>query len=259
MIEIIIEILETFFNDPSYMYLPDFEYGFKIENIAENIDLEAIWSMNTDPGQGGDPGDKNYGPRNSYGTGFTGNRYNVSNDPYPRGTLGTNNPTSTSNSTGTNNPRSTSFPVNPGTGYAPGAEFRTLFDLINWKNPVYPNSLGYTIGKEFSICPNSNTYIIDDPTNIGSRGYIDPTTGKPYLIQQPYIGNFAAALEHANGNTDQDFNGATVSGVTFRWNEHQYYHAYTEYNAIKDKAPSGEHVKIMNSAIRRLVMKQTRR
>jgi len=42
MIEIIIEILETFFNDPSYMYLPDFEYGFKIENIAENIDLEAI-------------------------------------------------------------------------------------------------------------------------------------------------------------------------------------------------------------------------
>ena len=268
---LIIEVLENFFNDPNFMYLHDMELGIHeidieglLKNTEGNINLEGPCAMNTDPGQGQGSGSKTNAPTNRYGTGFTGNRYNVRSEYYyPSSTSDTGNPTSTSSTTSTGNP--TGYPLNPGTGYPPGTGPGSIFDrgnrlnLINWQAPPYPNSLGYKIGKEFSICPLTNTYIITDPTNIALRGYIDPTTGNPYPIQQPYIGNLAAALEHATGNTDQKFNGATVSGATFRWNEHQYYHAYTEYNAIKSNAPSGEDVEIQNSAIRRLIMKQTRR
>jgi hypothetical protein len=53
--------------------------------------------------------------------------------------------------------------------------------------------------RSFTIDPTTNKYKINDPTNIGNRGYINTLSGDPHLIQQPYMSNFADALEHLAG------------------------------------------------------------
>ena len=42
----------------------------------------------------------------------------------------------------------------------------------------------------------TDKYIINDPTGIRARGYVNPATGQPYPSSQPYLGNLARALEH---------------------------------------------------------------
>jgi hypothetical protein len=41
-----------------------------------------------------------------------------------------------------------------------------------------------------------NRYNIMDPSGVAARGYIDPTTGLPYQSSQPYLRNWADALQH---------------------------------------------------------------
>jgi ubiquinol-cytochrome c reductase cytochrome b subunit len=43
-------------------------------------------------------------------------------------------------------------------------------------------------------------YIINDPTRVRPRGYIDPATGQPYPSSQPYLRNLASALSHSRSS-----------------------------------------------------------
>jgi hypothetical protein len=51
----------------------------------------------------------------------------------------------------------------------------------------------------------NGVYVIDDPTNIANRGYIDPQTAQPYVTSQPYAKNMASAMQ----NHSKDVNMVT--------------------------------------------------
>lgn len=47
-----------------------------------------------------------------------------------------------------------------------------------------------------------NQYIISDPTGVRNRGYLNPVTGQEYPSYQPYLRNFANALNHSLRDPD---------------------------------------------------------
>jgi hypothetical protein len=79
-----------------------------------------------------------------------------------------------------------------------------LYRYLLVEEPVYlteEDAIKYQ--HNFTIDPITKKYIIADPTNIANRGFADAITKTPYKEQQPYMTNFAAALEHhAKGRGD---------------------------------------------------------
>lgn len=52
------------------------------------------------------------------------------------------------------------------------------------------------MGNRPYVLDNNGRYLINDPTGVGNRGYIDPNTNIPYLSNQPYASNLASAMEN---------------------------------------------------------------
>lgn len=89
-------------------------------------------------------------------------------------------------------------PNNPG---APNVLFYLPEEQIKRKEYVMPE----WPGPKFERCPSTNKYIMKDPTNIRSRGYMNEETGDVYFINQPYLSNIAAALQNDTDTWDKSF------------------------------------------------------
>lgn len=88
-----------------------------------------------------------------------------------------------------------------------------------------PQVTSYHVGQNPVIPAH---YAIYDPTRIAARGYIDPTTGHPFLTSQPYAGNLSDALEHQAqrvGRPVTDFNCAELSD-----DEKRFINQYFDYH-----------------------------
>lgn len=98
-------------------------------------------------------------------------------------------------------------------------------------NPSY-------IGVGFRIV--NGVYIIDDPTMVGGRGYINPITGMPYNQSfQPFARNLANAMAYrARDGIDQFHTGGYSQGVdTFLLDFMRYNHPERSYNAYWNSNP----------------------
>ena len=108
-------------------------------------------------------------------------------------------------------------------------------------------------GNEYEICSVTKYYLIDDPTGIRERGYINKKTGRPYPNQQPYINNFAAALDHAANHKTKLFDGKNLFPLEIKyWNEYKEFQLQLRKDA--DKMPSHA-TELINSKEERLNMK----
>ena len=75
---------------------------------------------------------------------------------------------------------------------------------------------------------NDGRYYINDPTGVGNRGYIDPSTNRPYLSNQPYARNLASAMEDysiQHGNPTVGWSSRAFDDNSYRFfSEYMGYH-----------------------------------
>ena len=108
-------------------------------------------------------------------------------------------------------------------------------------------------GDEYEVCAITKYYLVEDPTGIRERGYINKETGRPYPTQQPYINNFAAALDHAANHKTKLFDGKNLFPLEIKyWNEYKEFQL--KLRKAADKMPYHA-TELINSKEERLNMK----
>lgn len=99
--------------------------------------------------------------------------------------------------------------------YIPNTLAMNISDILNTPSPEPSNSSSDSqgnnpasssnnqgnnpanfMGNRPYVLDNNGRYLINDPTGVGNRGYIDPNTNIPYLSNQPYASNLASAMEN---------------------------------------------------------------
>ena len=75
-------------------------------------------------------------------------------------------------------------------------------------------------------------YTINDPSNIGMRGYINPQTGMPYHSCQPFAKNLSLAMNHEISSLKfkGTSNSCTWNPDKYDANASKFYQEYLQYN-----------------------------
>lgn len=108
--------------------------------------------------------------------------------------------------------------TNPQTANAQTANAQTA-------NAQEQNAIPSYIGDGFRIV--NDTYIIDDPTQVATRGYLDPVTMAPYASCQPYARNLSNAMTHSvgGGNTT-----AQMFTARYGFGADRFFNEFMRYN-----------------------------
>jgi hypothetical protein len=128
--------------------------------------------------------------------------------------------------------------------YIPNTLLMNISDILNPPSPESTSTSSSTQGND-QTNPSSNTqgnnqinsmenrpyvlddngrYYINDPTGVGNRGYIDPSTNRPYLSNQSYARNLANAMEN-----DSIRHGNPTVGWNIRAFDDNSYRFFSEY------------------------------
>src|SRR6266487_50767 len=87
------------------------------------------------------------------------------------------------------------------------------------------NNLTNSVENRPYVLGDNGRYYINDSICVGNRGYIDPSTNRPYLSNQPYARNLTSVMEN-----DSIQRGMPTAARTFDDNSYRFFSEYMGYH-----------------------------